>query len=159
MARRATSASDAAWTAAWQELDGVGCIGMRLRQAMRLATQRLDQALKPAGIAITQFAPMAYLYRDGGLSMGELAELVGVDPTTLTRILRPLEKRGLLRQETAKDDRRRRVIELTAQGRGAFQRALPLWHQAQGEIGALLGNTETRALRRQLDHAIARLQA
>jgi DNA-binding MarR family transcriptional regulator len=143
--------------AAMAELESQGCIGMRLRQAMRQATQILDAGLKPAGIAITQFAPMAFLYKDGPQSMGELAEKVGADPTTLTRILRPLERRGLLSQEVSPTDRRRRVIRLTPQGRRAFQIALPLWQKAQAEISRRVGNTEIRALRAQLDHTIARL--
>ncbi len=143
--------------AAMAELESQGCIGMRLRQAMRQATQILDAGLKPAGIAITQFAPMAFLYKDGAQSMGELAEKVGADPTTLTRILRPLERRGLLSQEVSAADRRRRVIRLTPQGRKAFQIALPLWQKAQAEISRRVGNTEIRALRAQLDHTIARL--
>lgn len=157
MARSRKTTESAAQAAAWQELEDVGCIGMSLRQAMRQATQILDAGLKPAGIAITQFAPLAHLYRDGPLGMGELAERIGADPTTLTRVLRPLERRGLLRQEIAAEDRRRRLIQLTSQGRAAFQHALPLWQQAQAEIVARLGNVEAEALRQQLARASQRL--
>ena len=143
--------------AAWQELETIGCIGMRLRQAMRQATQLLDAGLKPAGIAITQFAPLAYLYRDGALGMGELAERIGADPTTLTRLLRPLERRGLLRAEIAAEDRRRRLIQLTPAGRAVFEQALPLWQAAHATIVARIGNAEADALRQQLDHIQNRL--
>lgn len=157
MARPRKTAESATQAAAWQELQEVGCIGMGLRQAMRQATQILDAGLKPAGIAITQFAPLAHLYRDGPLGMGELAERIGADPTTLTRVLRPLERRGLLRQEIAAEDRRRRLIQLTSQGRAAFQHALPLWQQAQTEIVRRIGAAESQALRQQLALASQRL--
>lgn len=154
---RPRKTSESAILDAWQELDEIGCIGMGLRQAMRQATQILDAGLKPAGIAITQFAPLAHLYRDGPLGMGELAERIGADPTTLTRVLRPLERRGLLSQEIAAEDRRRRLIRLTSQGRAAFQGALPLWQQAQAEIVRRIGKAEAQALRQQLAMVSQRL--
>src|SRR3546814_19170025 len=76
-----------------------------------------------------QFAALAFLYRDGGLSVGRLAELLDTDQTTVTRNLRLLDQRGLVRQEVSPEDRRRRIVQITADGRRVFRAALPHWQQ------------------------------
>ena len=141
---------------AFQQLVTIGCTGMGLRQVARAVTVILDRHLKPVGIQITQFAPLAYLYERGALSMGALAELVGVDPTTLTRLVRPLEQRGLI-QAVAGEDRRRRLLALTPTGLKCFARALPLWRKGQREIAEKLGKSEVSDLVKRLEQARARL--
>jgi DNA-binding MarR family transcriptional regulator len=142
--------------AAFQQLVTIGCTGMGLRHVARAVTVILDRHLKPAGIQITQFAPLAYLYERGALSMGALAELVGVDPTTLTRLVHPLEQRGLIQAVTG-EDRRRRLLVLTQAGLKSFARALPLWREGQREIAEKLGKSETSDLVKRLERARARL--
>jgi DNA-binding MarR family transcriptional regulator len=92
-----------------------------------------------------------------GLSIGELADRMVMDPTTLTRNLRPLEKRGLVRIVAAVEDRRRRAVAATARGRAAFQRAAPMWQAAQERIEAVLGATEIERLNAALDRSLAML--
>src|SRR4051812_39261828 len=71
-----------------------GCTCMRLRRASRRITQIYDELLAPAGLTVTQFGLLANL-RACALSIGALASRLGMDPTTLTRNLRPLQARGL----------------------------------------------------------------
>jgi DNA-binding MarR family transcriptional regulator len=62
-----------------------------------------------------------------------------MDRTTLTRNLKPLEKRGLVRVAEG-DDRRVRVVTLTPRGRGALAAALPLWKKAQERVVEAFGH-------------------
>lgn len=135
----------------------VGCTCLRLRKAARCATQIYDRCLEPAGLTITQFGLLAHLHALRGMSIGELAEALIMDPTTLTRNLRPLEKRGLVRIKASKDDRRRREVALTANGRAALDTAAPLWRQAQTQIAAALGREEVASLNQVLDRSLDRL--
>lgn len=154
MTRRPADLADQAF----RQLDTEGCTGMRLHAASRLVQQVYARHFGASGLTSPQFAALAFLYRDGALSVGRLAELLDADQTTATRNLRLLEQRGLVRQEVAAEDRRRRVIHLTAEGRRSFRAALPHWQAAQAELTARLGAAPTQQLNRQLDGALARLR-
>jgi DNA-binding MarR family transcriptional regulator len=78
------------------------------------------------------------------LTMSELAEVLGLERTTLTRNLRPLESKGWVRALSDDADLRRRRIELTAKGRAAAAKALPLWRRAQASVGPVLARYGVR---------------
>ncbi|HLT76559.1 MAG TPA: MarR family winged helix-turn-helix transcriptional regulator [Ferrovibrio sp.] len=154
MARRRPDPADAAF----RQLTEEGCTLQRLHAANRLAGQVYAGYFAETGLTAPQFGTLAFLYRDGSHAVGELAALLDSDQTTITRNLRLLEQRGLVRQAVAPEDRRRRVIRLTPEGRRAFQKALPLWQKAQAALTEILGRAQTAAFNRQLDEAMARLR-
>jgi len=135
----------------------LACTCARLRKVTRRVTQTYDQALAPAGLTITQFGLIAYLAAHGDVSIGELADEMLMDPTTLTRTLRPLERRKLIRIVTARDDRRRRSVALSDTGRAAFRDALPLWRKAGAHLSEVLGNRNRAALDQSLAATLAHL--
>ena len=108
----------------------LNCSCFALRKAARAVTQMYDQALKPSGLRATQLSLLFTAERAGAVSTGELAEQLVMDRTTLTRNLKPLLDRGLLKRVVGAD-RRRRPIAITAKGRAALARALPYWREAQ----------------------------
>ena len=114
------------------------CACFKLRRAARAVTQLYDSALRGAGLRTTQFSILGMLYGLSPLCMHELAERLGADRTTLTRNLRPLERDGLVIVRPGLD-RRVREVEITAAGREAIRRAVPLWRNVQQEMRAKLG--------------------
>jgi DNA-binding MarR family transcriptional regulator len=133
------------------------CTCLRLRKATRRVTQIYDQMLEPAGLTIAQFSLLARLMPEKGLSMGELAEALVTDPTTLTRNIKPLVERGLLQIFNDAEDRRRRMVALTQEGRAIIPIAYPLWRKAQAELASLLGASEIARLNKALDRSLDRL--
>jgi DNA-binding MarR family transcriptional regulator len=126
------------------------CFGLAVRKAARAAGQLFDDALAPAGLRHTQFSLLNALILVGEPSMGELAAIMAMDRTTLTRNLQPLVRAGLVALEPG-EDRRTRVVRLTPDGRAAHRKAWPLWRRAQDRVDGLLGATAVTALRRALD--------
>src|SRR5580704_15182006 len=57
------------------------------------------------------------LARHDGVSMGEMARGIGVDPSYITALVDDLDTRGLARREASADDRRVKIIVLTDAGR------------------------------------------
>lgn len=57
------------------------------------------------------------LSQSDGVSMGEMARGIGVDPSYITALVDDLDSRGLARREPAPYDRRVKIIVLTATGR------------------------------------------
>src|SRR5438046_7461249 len=101
------------------------CTCLRLRKDARRITQVYDGYVEPFGLTITQFGLLAHLRVLDGISVGALAEKLVMDPTTLTRNLRPLEREGLVRLERDPADRRSRTLHLTDQGRETLRAARP----------------------------------
>ena len=61
-----------------------------------------------------------------------------MDRTTLTAALKPLQRRHLIEVTVDPEDRRSRVMRLTARGRRLLARAVPIWQRTHAEVEALL---------------------
>ena len=134
-----------------------GCTCLRLRKASRRVSQIYDQHLEPFGLTVTQYGVLGHIATFEGVSIGELAEKLVIDPTTLTRNLRPLERQGLVAVKPNRQDRRARSLALTVKGRNAFEGAKPGWAQAQRHIEQVYGKTETPTLNAALDRVLEML--
>jgi DNA-binding MarR family transcriptional regulator len=121
------------------------CVCFNLRRAARAVTSVFESVLRPSGLHITQFTMLVVLRLRGTAPLNEVAELMGMDRTTLTRNLVPLESRGLVSTEQG-NDRRTRLITLTPAGQSALSAALPLWTEAQAQAVSALGEATWRAL-------------
>jgi DNA-binding MarR family transcriptional regulator len=132
------------------------CTCLRLRKAARRITQLYDGYVEPFGLTITQFGLLAHLRVLDGISVGALAEQLVMDPTTLTRNLRPLERKGFVRLARDPNDRRSRSLHLTEAGREILRAARPGWVRAQQHVEQTLGNADTAGLNAALDRMLER---
>ncbi|MEO1065817.1 MAG: MarR family winged helix-turn-helix transcriptional regulator [Pseudomonadota bacterium] len=107
------------------------CACQALRKSARTVTRRYNAALKPVGLNIGQFTTLASLLRPDSVPISVLAEQLGMDRTTLTRDLKPLERRGLVVSLSDAEDARQRNITISDRGRELMKRAAPLWEIAQ----------------------------
>jgi len=123
------------------------CLCLASRQAARAITRRFDRALRGQGLRITQFSMLAVLSLKGPQPIGALAEALGVERTTLTRNLGPVERDGLVAIRSDRDDARARIVALTAKGQAALRAAFPSWQAAQAEITAAIGALAADRLR------------
>ena len=134
-----------------------GCTCLRLRKASRRVSQIYDRSLEPLGLTVTQFSLLGYVAGFDGISIGALAAKLVMDPTTLTRNVRPLVRQGLVELVADADDQRSRRLHLTAAGRTAYQRAKPAWARAQREIDKALEDAGAPDLNKVLDRVLERL--
>jgi len=123
----------------------VDCASFNLRKASRLMAQAYDRYLQPSGLNNTQFTLLAVASSRGPISITELAGVLGMDRTTLTRNLRLVEREGLL-EVTAGRDARTRDVRLTADGHEALKKAMPLWQAAQTRVVEAFGRAHWREL-------------
>jgi DNA-binding MarR family transcriptional regulator len=92
--------------------------------------RRLD--LRPATMA-------ALMALDGPRTMSEIAQALRCDPSNVTGIVDGLEERGLALREPSPDDRRVKLIALSAEGRrlrGRLSKAMekpPAWIEGLAE--------------------------
>src|SRR5271155_151845 len=114
------------------------CACANLRRADRVVTRYYDAVLRPSGLHATQFTLLQALNLASGISQKQMAELLEIDSTTLTRTLAPLRRKGWLRSETGADRRELR-LSLTAAGKREYRHALPYWRSAQKGLQQALG--------------------
>ena len=110
------------------------CMSAALRRTANLVTRVYNAYLAPAGLEVTQYSILRKIEVGAAGSASELAELVGVERSTLTRNLERLVSAGLV--DTRPGEGRRIVHVLTPSGKAKIAAALPLWREAQR---ALLG--------------------
>jgi DNA-binding MarR family transcriptional regulator len=133
------------------------CTCSQLRRAGRHVTQLYDRALEPAGLTIGQFGLLASLSTSGGIAIGALAEARGMDPTTLTRNLKPLIAQGWVVDARDPNDRRVRTLAISSGGRAKYREASPLWQRAEAQLETLLGEETLAALRALLSMSISKI--
>jgi DNA-binding MarR family transcriptional regulator len=109
------------------------CHCLAARRRARAITRHFEAELRPHGVRATQFSILAALALAGTLPMGELAELLGLERTTLTRATTLLEDKGWLCAEASQDGRAR-PLRLTASGRRKLEAAYPAWKTAQDSL-------------------------
>lgn len=114
------------------------CVCDNLRRASRIVSGYYDEMLRSTGLHANQIVLLLPPYLLGPISISKMAERTGLDRTTLTRNLRPLEARGVITIAPG-DDLRTRIVKLTAAGREVLVAAVPLWEAAQKEVIELLG--------------------
>jgi DNA-binding MarR family transcriptional regulator len=125
------------------------CACASVRRTGRALTQLYDNILAPSGLRSTQYALLSQLASSEPIAMTDLAEVLGMDRTTLTRAVAPLERQGWLRVEEG-SDRRTRQVRATPEGLTALATARPFWQEAQGRVVAGFGEERLAALRQEL---------
>jgi len=126
------------------------CTCGRLRRASRALTQLYDDLMIPSGLRVTQFSMLRTLEREGTATLTNLAQVLLLDRTALSRNLDPLVDRGLV-QILAGRDARTREVSLTHSGAQAIRAALPHWKRAQAQVSARIGAAKLQALVATLD--------
>jgi DNA-binding MarR family transcriptional regulator len=106
------------------------CHCLAARRQARAISRIYEQRLRPHGLRATQFSVLAALAIKGPTPVRELADLLGLERTTLTRVGAPLERQGWIRADRAADARVR-PLRLTPAGRRKLERAYPAWREAQ----------------------------
>ena len=135
----------------------VVCTCMQLRKASRQVTALYDRHLEPHGVTVTQYGTLGMIRAFDGAGIGDLAEKLLTDPTTLTRNLRPLVRRGYVVLAENPRDKRNRNLHLTESGRNALRAARPGWEAAQREIAKVLGPKDGSALAGSIDRMLDKL--
>lgn len=138
-------------------LPDLPCLCANLRRAARALTQIYEEALRPVGLRGSQFTILQTLSLAGELTQGQMAHVLAMDSTTLTRTLAIMERQGWISRRRGADRREWR-IQLSKPGRAKFARALPHWEKAQAFARKKLGERrwdDTMKLTNDLTRAVA----
>jgi DNA-binding MarR family transcriptional regulator len=109
------------------------CFCLAARRQARELTRRYEAVLRPYGLRATQFSVLAALAQTGPVPLSKLADILGLERTTLTRIAGVMERDARLTIVPGNDERVR-ILNITAKGKRVLAAALPAWKRVQEEL-------------------------
>ena len=130
-----------------------GCTNLKLRQLTRRMTQHYDAELAKTGLRTTQYSLLSHVLKLGPIRPGDLAHAMKMDPSTLTRNLKPLLAADWVHLAQGADGRSR-LITITDAGRAKRQDAQRHWKAAQSSLNRLFGMPRMLALHTLIDEAL-----
>lgn len=110
-----------------------GCHCLAARRKARALTRFYEEELRPHGLRATQFSILAALKLKGPTPVTELANLLGLERTTLTRGTAIMRRNGWI-EPSPTDDARIHAVRLTAAGLAKLTESFPAWQTAQQSV-------------------------
>ena len=130
-------------------------MGYLLKHA-QLRYMRLTSAeLEPLGISPREWAALNCLDEQHELSQREVAELLGVDRTTMVALVDELQAKGWVKRHPQPDDRRKNIVGLTRKGRDIMQRGARLIDDCERRFLAVVSEADAERLKDALAAVIA----
>ncbi len=123
------------------------CLCLHAQRAARALARRFDEALRPVDLTNGQFSLLMSLNRPAPPNLGSVAALLAMDRTTLTAALKVLERRGLVKVNVDKEDRRNRLLLITPAGRRLLKKAFPIWKETHAKVDKELSGLSADDLR------------
>lgn len=118
-----------------------------------LARQRWARMLAERGLTPHHYGMLMALHEKGSLGQQQLSTLIGIDARNAVTLIDGLVERGLLDREVDPDDRRRRVLTLTAVGKHTVGDLIETGTELERRFLAPLSRADQKELRRML-HAL-----
>ncbi|MGO4136897.1 MarR family winged helix-turn-helix transcriptional regulator [Rhizobium brockwellii] len=122
---------------------GFLCMGSRLRRIGERLQADTQQVIDEAGLGIQagQYPFLAAIDRSGPLTIGELAQAVGITQPGATRTTGQLLELGYVDMQPAPDDQRRRLVSLTAKGQDLVDHSKKvIWPRIAAAVADLCGD-------------------
>jgi DNA-binding MarR family transcriptional regulator len=103
--------------------------------------------LRRLGLAPGQELLLLQLWERDECTQSDLVERLGLDPSTVTKMLQRLERDGWVRRSRSGDDGRATIVVLTDAGRDLRCHVTALWHDLELQtLGALSGTERAQLL-------------
>jgi MarR family transcriptional regulator, organic hydroperoxide resistance regulator len=131
--------------------------GYVLAKVCRAHRANVGEILAEVGLHVGQEMVLIELWEQDGLRGGELAERLGVEPPTVTKMLRRLEKCGLVERRQDPQDARSFRVYLTREGRSLQEPVARCWERTEEKALAGMSPGERENLHRLLTKVRANL--
>ncbi len=132
-------------------------LGFLIADTARLLRKRFDQRAREIGLTRAQWQVLAYLAINEGINQVGLADILEIEPITLSRHLERMEEAGLVIRQPDPRDKRARILLLSEQANGLLTEIRALGRRVIDEITAGLTPEEIEAMKHGLRHVRAEL--
>ena len=121
-------------------------LGYHLRRAQSAVFQDFAASMNGTDITPGQFGVLALIQANSGLSQTRLAQILGIDRSTLVAVLDKLERQGLVERAARPNDRRSHALKLSRQGQTRFEALARLVKKHEARIARQLSSRERQML-------------
>ena len=121
-------------------------IGYHLRRAQSAVFQDFTASMDGANVTPGQFGVLALIEANAGLSQTRLAEILGIDRSTLVAVIDKLERQGLVERAARPNDRRSHALQLSRHGQSRFDSLAKLVKKHESRIARRLSARERQTL-------------
>lgn len=121
-----------------------------LKRCYQTLRRSVDQELRHYGLTLSQRDVLLALWEDGPLDQGALTERLGLEQSSVSRLVDGVARRGLVSINSHQSDRRVRVAALTPDGIDLLQRTPGSSHLGGRAMLSALSTSEQRELVRLL---------
>lgn len=95
-------------------------VGFLLHDASRLLRKRFETRASGYGLSAAQWRLLVRVFKEEGIAQARLAELLEIEPISVSRLIDRMEEGGWIERRNDKSDRRVRTIYLTEKSRAIF---------------------------------------
>lgn len=117
------------------------CLALRARRLSRKVSRLYDRALGPVGLDSSQFNILTAIGAAMPTPLTDVAATLDLDPSTLSRTLKTLEKRELVVSSGGRG-RGGLHVSLSERGEDMMVEAMGAWKSVQAALTAALGEAE-----------------
>lgn len=133
--------------------------GIRFSLLARRWRRALDARLAAADLSDATWVPLVHLQESGGgITQKELAALVGIDGSSLVRLLDILCRQGLVERRVDTSDGRARLVHLTAAGKKRVAEIRRELARGEADMLADLSDADIAGMLRHFERIDRRLQ-
>jgi MarR family transcriptional regulator for hemolysin len=126
-------------------------IAFTIMDVARLLKTYADHRARQFGISRAQWAVLVRIERNEGLNQSELAELLDLQPISLTRLLDRLADNGLIERRPDPNDRRANRLYLTPAAKPLLER---LTNLGADIMETVLGGLDEKSIERMLKQLV-----
>ncbi|HEY6633446.1 MAG TPA: MarR family transcriptional regulator [Rhizobiaceae bacterium] len=137
--------------------DGIDRLGFLIHDAARLLRKRFEAKGSAYGLSAAQWRLLVRLVKEEGVAQARLAELLEIEPISVSRLLDRMEEGGWVERRQDAGDRRVRMIFPTDKSRETFAAIKSVAGEVYDLALAGLGEDEKRVLVKGLNNIIANL--
>ena len=132
------------------------CLGVRVGRMQRLVSRTFENALRPLGVSLPQLEVLSALTAIGRpIKPTELADLLLIDRSTMSRNLALMETKGWVSTTETSPTGRSLAVRITDAGTVQLATSERAWRDAQKKVAASLGDEAVPTL----DHWLATLRS
>ncbi len=138
-----------------EELPGLTLL--RLTDLGRMVERLLEAELAGREVSLAELRVLSVCAAHPGVTAVEVSRILLVEPPTVSRMVHPLSRRGLLSRRRSRTDRREVRLHVTAAGLALLAQCQPLLEQAQARLLGSLDEAERGSFRRAVETLLALL--
>lgn len=120
--------------------------GFLLRRVLQQSSAVFEERCRDLGMTVPQYYYLYLLDQVPEVGQGEISQMLGMDRSTNTLVLKILERKGWVKRTVDADDTRRRTVRITKEGKAVFGKTSTAGEQAIDVISGGLTPNQYRVL-------------